>query len=166
MNSRFWCCRYILHLKNDILSLYLHSTIFLYISMQKSLLKILNLLTRNSADQFIRFCVIGLSNTILGYIIYILSMVMLSSFHYRFDYLVSNIVSFIISVYWSFYFNQKFVFQIKRIRFYDTFLSLLRCYASYIITSLILYNIIAILLVEIFFLNKYLVPIIIRKFDS
>lgn len=128
--------------------------------MQKSFLNKIKLYRSNSTRQFIRFCLVGLSNTLLGYIIYIISMIVLSSFQYRFDYLVSNIISFIISVFWSFYFNQKFVFKIKLNRLFDTFLSLLRCYSSYTISCVLLYNIVAFILVEIFVLNKYFVPII------
>ena len=129
-------------------------------SMQKSFFKIIKLKRSNSTRQFIRFCIVGFSNTLIGYIIYVISMVVLSSFQYRFDYLVSNIISFIISVFWSFYFNQKFVFQLKTNRLFDTFLSLLRCYSSYTISCVLLYNIMAFLLVEIYVLNKYFVPII------
>lgn len=147
-------------LDRDIIQLVLVVVVKFIICMKNSFFKIKKLKRSNSTRQFIRFCIVGISNTLLGYIIYIISMVVLSSFHYRFDYLVSNIISFIISVFWSFYFNQKFVFQLKTNRLFDTFLSLLRCYSSYTISCVLLYNIVAFLLVEICVFNKYIVPII------
>ena len=111
--------------------------------------------------QFIKFGIIGLSNTIISYVIYIIVMWMLNSTDTipQIDYLVAQFISFMLSVLWSFYWNHRFVFKHgnkKR----NVLCALLKTYISYAFTGLLLNSILSIVWVEILHWPKIIAPII------
>ena len=61
--------------------------------------------------QFIKFGVVGVSNTLISYVLNILVLLILVPLHITWDYVLGNLVSFFLSVLWSFYWNNKYVFQ-------------------------------------------------------
>lgn len=91
-------------------------------------MKIKNLLT-----QFIKFGLVGGINTILSYTITNVGFYVLD-LHEQ----VSNIIAFIITVFISFILNSKFVFKQEKI---SSWKLLLKVYASYSITGLLLTSI-------------------------
>ena len=62
--------------------------------------------------QFVKFCFIGLSNTLVNYIVYalVLWLFKLAGADFRYDYIVGNLFGFLISVIWSWYWNSHLVF--------------------------------------------------------
>lgn len=111
--------------------------------------------------EFVKFGIIGLSNTVISYIIYVLSLWGFQKIgvFQKTDYLLAQFVGFVLSVLWSFYWNNKFVFKTgekKRNLFY----ALLKTYVSYAFTGLFLNSILSILWVEVLHWSKMIAPII------
>ena len=52
-----------------------------------------------------------MSNTIISYLLYVVTLLIVSKSGVKFDYIIANIVSWLLSVLWSFYWNNKFVFK-------------------------------------------------------
>ena len=65
--------------------------------------------------QFVKFGVVGLSNTLISYLIYVISLLIFRKMGIllRSGYLVAQVMAFILSVLWSFYWNNKLVFTLQ-----------------------------------------------------
>lgn len=66
--------------------------------------------------QFIKFGIVGLSNTGISYLIYAGSLIWFRHLNMfsESDYLIAQFVAFVLSVLWSFYWNNKMVFVIEK----------------------------------------------------
>ena len=111
--------------------------------------------------QFIKFCIVGLSNTVISYSIYVVMLLLFQKGNLlpEIDYLVAQYVAFLLSVLWSFYWNRKYVFDAKN-REIPLLRSLLKTYASYAFTGIFLNSILSVVWVRYFDLPKMIVPII------
>ena len=112
--------------------------------------------------QFVKFGIVGLSNTIVSYIIYVGALFLFQKneiFIYS-DYLIAQIVAFILSVLWSFYWNNKYVFEKKENEERGLVQALIKTYISYAFTGLFLNSALSILWVEIVHVPKLIAPII------
>lgn len=111
--------------------------------------------------QFIKFGIVGLSNTVVSYVIYVVSLVILQKAGRlpEIDYLVAQFIGFVLSVLWSFYWNNKFVFQDNEGR-RNLWKVLLKTYMSYAFTGLFLNSILSFVWVEVFHWSKMIAPII------
>lgn len=102
-------------------------------------------------QQFIKFGLVGVSNTVISLGIYYL-MVWLGS-----HYLIANIVGFIVSVCNSFFWNSKFVFKDKREE--SRVRSFLKMTCSYGVTF-VLSNVLMYLQIDIIGISKYIAPLV------
>ena len=102
--------------------------------------------------QFLKFGVVGLSNTAISYIIY--SVLVYIGLHY----LIANIIAFIFSVLNSFIWNNKFVFKKKDDQKRNIIHSLIKTYISYAFTGLVLQNIFLFIFIDILYISKYIAP--------
>ena len=68
-------------------------------------------MNRKEIHRMIRFLFVGASNTLVGYLSYLLFIWMMSSFEFRYDYIIAGILSFVVSIHWAFVLNKIFVFQ-------------------------------------------------------
>lgn len=111
--------------------------------------------------QFLKFGIIGLSNTLISYIIYVMVLLGLQNLGVceKIDYLVAQFLGFVISVLWSFYWNNKFVFKDENSQ-RNWFKALIKTYISYGFTGLFLNSILSILWVEILNWSKMIAPIV------
>jgi putative flippase GtrA len=100
--------------------------------------------------QFLKFCIVGLSNTVIAYTVYYLLVSFLNT-----HYIPANIAAFFISVLNSFFWNNKFVFKTEN---GHKGKMLLRTYISYGFTGLILSNILLFILVGKLNISKYIAP--------
>lgn len=116
---------------------------------------------RASLLQFARFGFVGLSGTILGYLIYLGVLLLLRNVEgaARFDYLAGNIVSWMLGVLWNFYWNRKYVFSGpgKQVPWPQ---ALLKTYISYAFSGLILSNILSFFWVEVLKIDRIWAPIL------
>lgn len=62
---------------------------------------------RQTFKEFLQFGLVGVSNTIISYLLYVVTLLLVSKSGVKFDYIIANIVSWLLSVLWSFYWNNK-----------------------------------------------------------
>ena len=112
--------------------------------------------------QFIRFGIVGISNTIIGYLIYAISLkvMRINQLGTGYDVYIAQFLMFMLSVAWSYYWNNRFVFKgsIKSKR--DIIISLMKTYAAYGFTSLILSEVLLVIWVHYLKINDYIAPIL------
>ncbi len=103
--------------------------------------------------QFFKFGVVGLSNTLISYTVYS-ALVFVGVY-----YLIASVISFVVSVLNSFFWNNKYVFKEQKGERH-ILKSLVRTFAAYGLTGLILNNIMLFILVDKINLSKYLAPLL------
>lgn len=130
----------------------------------RSLLKIIHKEDREdlvtSLTQFVKFGMVGVTNTIVGYLINILVLKLLQPYHFSWDYVAGNVVSFILSVLWSFYWNNKYVFTQEEGQKRNKWAALLKTYISYGFTGIVLTNILSYVWINMLGISKYIAPLI------
>lgn len=134
--------------------------------MRKIVEKILKILHINLSDakvealsQFVKFGLIGVTNTLISYGIYRLVLWLLAPYGFAYDYLIGSIFGFIISVLWSFFWNNKLVFTEDKGK-RNILKSLLKTYLSYAATGIVLSNILLYIFVDLMGISKEIAPFI------
>ena len=135
-------------------------------AVKKLIEKILSVLHIKLSDakvegltQFVKFGLIGVTNTLISYGIYMLVLWLMKPVNFAYDYIVGSVLGFIISVLWSFYWNNKLVFtegSEKR----NILKSLLKTYLSYAATGIVLSNILLYVFVDLMGIPKAVAPIL------
>lgn len=110
--------------------------------------------------QFIKFCMVGVTNTIIGYVIYVVVVFALRPCHVSWDYIAGNLMEYLLSVLWSFYLNEKFVFTLEEGQQRSKLRALLKSYATYGFTGIVLNNVFGYVWIRVFLLSKYIAPIL------
>ena len=80
--------------------------------------------------------------------------------NYSWDYLAGNVISFVISVAWSFYWNNKLVFTKKEGEVRVWWKALLKTYASYAFSGLILSSILSWIWIKVLGVSSFIAPLI------
>ena len=113
--------------------------------------------------QFIKFGIVGLSNTVIGYIIYAVTLwlLRLGNLLPTMDIYVAQFVMFLLSVLWSFYWNNKKVFVVQEGEQRNILAALMKTYVSYAFTSLFLAEGLLYLWVNVMGISVFLAPIFI-----
>lgn len=116
----------------------------------------------NSFLQFIKFGIVGISNTVISYFLYVISLNSLNSIltQFKYNYLIAQIIAFVLSVLWSFYWNNKMVFVLKEGQNRSILKALIKTYISYSFTGLFLNSILLFIWVDIFGISEFVAPII------
>ena len=116
---------------------------------------------RRNLVQFIKFGIVGASNTLVSYLLNLLCLVVLDKYHVAYDYVIANTVAFVLSVLWSFYWNERFVFT-KQNEDYKSnkFVRLLKMYLSYGFTGIILNNVLSFVWISVLGISKVIAPLI------
>lgn len=130
------------------------------ISIIFNILKIKDKKLQESIIQFIKFGMVGFSNVIVSYIINICTLLLLKKYNLIYDFVIGNISSFLLSVLWSFYWNNKYVFKNDSNGKKDMLKKLLKTYVAYSFSCIVLNNVLSLLWIEIFKVSKYIAPII------
>lgn len=105
--------------------------------------------------QFLKFCAVGLTNTIIGYVVY--SACVYLGMHY----LLANVVGFIVSVINAFYWSNKYVFKKESNEYRNSYTSFIKTILSYASTGIVLNSIMLWLLIDEIHISEYIAPIII-----
>lgn len=105
-----------------------------------------------SLIQFIKFAIIGFSNTLISYLVYVIGV------YFGLHYLLASVMGFVISVLNSFYWNNKYVFRQEEGK-RNLWYTLAKTFLSYGATGLVLANILLYLWVDILHISEYLGPI-------
>lgn len=116
---------------------------------------------RRNGIQFIRFAMVGLSNTFVGYMIYVVALKMIRSMHVfeAMDIYVAQAIMFLLSVLWSFFWNKKLVFDDGSM-IDNTLVQLVKTYTSYAFTNLFLSEVLLHLWVNKYNISEYYAPLI------
>ena len=111
--------------------------------------------------QFIKFGIVGVSNTLVSYVLNLLCLFVLDKYDVAYDYVIANTVAFILSVLWSFYWNERFVFTEKHDGYRtNRLVRLLKMYLSYGFTGIILNNVLSFLWISVLGISKVIAPLI------
>ncbi len=114
--------------------------------------------------QFIRFGLVGVSNTILSYLLYVLTLYGIQTWKSgtgeNYDYLAAQTVAFVLSVLWSYYWNRKMVFVADKSEQGPVWRSLARTFVSYSLTGLFLSSILLLFWVRVLGISEYMAPVL------
>ena len=112
--------------------------------------------------QFVKFGVVGVTNTVISYTLNVLVLFACAKLHIfeRYDYILGNTIAFLLSVLWSFYWNSRYVFGLEEGEKRAPWKALLKTYISYGFTGIILSNILSYVWIRVFGISKYLAPLI------
>lgn len=140
----------LIRLIRTILSFFLETLLHLHLSEENW----------DNLMQFVKFCLVGVTNTVIGYIIYIVVVFLLSPLHVSWDYIAGNLMEYLLSVLWSFMLNDKLVFTLKTGERRSPLRALLKSYATYGFTGIVLNNALGYLWIVQLGISKYVAPII------
>ena len=117
---------------------------------------------KKSFVQFVKFCIVGLSNTVISYILYSVSLLLFRGLGILkgYDYLVAQVIQFVMSVLWSYYWNNRYVFRLGADEKRSFWKSLIKTYASYSFTGLFLSSILLIFWVKVLHVSEFIAPIL------
>lgn len=110
--------------------------------------------------QFVKFGVVGVTNTIIAYILNVIVLLILQPLGVSWDFIAGNIISFALSVLWSFYWNNRLVFKVQNGKTRSVGKTLLKTYISYGVTGIILNNALSILWINVLGVSKFIAPLV------
>lgn len=108
----------------------------------------------NKISQFVKFGIVGFSNTMISYVVYVILIAM------NIHYLFASFLGFLVSVINAFYWNNKYVFKAGEGENRALWSSFLKTFTSYAGTGLILSNVLLVLWIDVFKISEILGPII------
>ncbi len=100
-------------------------------------------------NQFIRFCLVGVSNTLLSYIIYV------GCIYIGIHYILANAIGFFVSVLNAYYWSNRYVFVKQEGDQRNHFYALLKTYITYGSSELLIASMLLYLFVEMCGINEY-----------
>ena len=112
--------------------------------------------------EFIKFGIVGLSNTVISYVIYAVCLLTFQKLQILegIDFIVAQVIQFLLSVLWSFYWNNKVVFTLRHGEQRSLWKALLKTYISYSFTGLFLNSILLVLWIKVLHVSEFIAPII------
>ncbi len=115
-----------------------------------------------SLFQFVKFGLVGVFNTVFSYAINIGCIMIFRQTAMDADMrkYVANAIAFVISVFASFLLNRKFVFELEEGQSRSFGKALLKCYASYFTTGIVLNSFLLFLWVNICGISELIAPLI------
>ena len=116
--------------------------------------------TVDALVQFVKFGIVGLTNTIISYALNVGVLLVLKPYNISWDYIAGNVVAFILSVLWSFYWNNKYVFLLKDGQTRKLWKALLKTYIAYGFTGIVLSNVLSYIWINILGISKFIAPLL------
>ncbi len=118
---------------------------------------------RETIIQFIKFGIVGLSNTVLSYVLYLFFLYIFQRHNIfeKNDYIVSSVITFFICTIWAFIWNNCFTFRKRKGEKRNMLKAFLRTFLCYSITGLGVQNIMLFLLVNYAKIPKQFSPIVV-----
>ena len=112
--------------------------------------------------QFVRFAMVGVSNVLVSYTVNVCTLLLIRAVRsdLSFDYVIANAMAFLVSVFWSWSWNSRKVFKAELSTPREKLRSLLRTYASYAFTGLILNNLLSTFWIRVVGVSKFLSPLL------
>lgn len=112
--------------------------------------------------EFVRFGIVGVSNTVINYGIYVGTLLLLRTYADlpKVDYYIAQVIAFVLSVLWSFYWNSRMVFRLEEGEERSWWRALIKTYISYSFTGLFLNSILLFICVDLLHISAFIAPII------
>ena len=112
--------------------------------------------------QFVRFGIVGVSNTIISYVIYVVCLLFFQKMGIlkNIDYIIAQVTQFVLSVLWSFYWNNRMVFTLKEGEKRSVWKALIKTYISYYFTGLFINSALLIVWVKVMHISEFIAPVI------
>ena len=90
--------------------------------------------------QFVKFGIVGVSNSLINYLSYVASLLLFRKLYWfvAADFLAAQIVAFVLSVLWSYYWNNRYVFAGEAEKNTSWVATLTKTFVAYSFTGLIL----------------------------
>lgn len=125
----------------------------LHIRMQES--------TWEKFVQFVKFAMVGFSNVIVSYGVYLVFFLLFQKAGILpdTDYLVAQWIGYVLSIFWSFYWNSKYVFADGQEKV-PWYIALIRSFLAYSFTGIFLNGVLSFFLVQVAGISKIIVPVI------
>lgn len=116
----------------------------------------------SSFMQFVKFGIVGLSNTLISYVVYLLFLLLFKKLELpgTVDYMLAYGLGFLISVVWSYYWNNKYVFSLEQGEKRSGLGTFIKTLISYSFTGLFLNSILLYLWVDIVGISEIVAPVI------
>lgn len=112
--------------------------------------------------QFVKFGIVGISNSVVNYSTYVTGILLLNRFFplVKNGYVVAQTMGFVVSVFWAFCWNNRYVFHMGNQTKKEKLKALLKTYAAYSFTGLILSELLLYVWISIFEISVYVAPVI------
>ena len=110
--------------------------------------------------QFVKFCLVGLSNAAVSYAINIITLLFLRPFHFRHDYIAANTMAFLLSVLWSFHWNSKYVFTEREGEHRSKIKTLWKMYVAYAFSGIVVNNLMGTFWIAVMQVSKFVAPLL------
>ena len=116
---------------------------------------------RPAFTQFFRYCFIGLTNTFLNYLLYVVSLNLIRAVKngLEYDYMAASFISFSLCVFWSFFWNSRYVFKEGR-ESRKWAVALTKMYFAYSVSGILLNNALLYLYISVLGISVYIAPIL------
>lgn len=115
---------------------------------------------RQGITQFFRFCFVGVTNTLVNYLLYVACLSGIRVFgRLEYDYIVASIVAFSLSVLWSFFWNSRYVFEEGQ-ESRKWVIALVKMYLAYSVSGILINNLLLYIAVSILEISVYMAPIL------
>lgn len=108
---------------------------------------------KETIKQFAKYTLIGISSTVLQYIIYVVLYTATQ------NYYIANIAAFIVSVFNSYFWNRRIVFCSQATTCW--WRVLIKNYALYFSTGVVATNLLSYVMIDIWHISPYVAPIVI-----
>jgi len=126
--------------------------------------KVADLWKQIKIHPFVSFGLVGATNTIISYIVYLIVLFLLRKtiLQFKYDYLGAFTVSFLLGVLWSYYWNNKITFREKKesSKRDSCWRRLIKIYIIYFMTGIVISNILLLFMVLFFKISEIYAPII------
>lgn len=111
--------------------------------------------------QFVKFALVGFSNVVVSYGLYLIFFLLFQAIGVfkNTDYLIAQFIGYVLSIFWSFYWNRKYVFDAEQnaVPWWKT---LLKSFVAYSFTGVFLNSVLSVLWVQIVGIPKIISPVI------
>lgn len=108
----------------------------------------------NGFVQFVKFGLVGLSNTVISYATYYILL------PFNCNKYVASVIGFVLSVVNAFYWNNSYVFKKEEKEERSTFAAFVKLFMSYAGTGLLLHNVLLWFFTSICHISDYVAPVI------
>ena len=111
--------------------------------------------------QFVKFAMVGFSNVIVSYGVYLIFFWIFQTIGIlpNTDYLVAQLVGYVLSIFWSFYWNRRYVFADGE-NTAPWYKALIKSFIAYSFTGVFLNSALSVLWVQVVGVPKIIAPII------